>query len=204
MPSNLNQLRKDMRARRQQLSQSMQTQNAKQALDFAKQLLNNDEFSKPQKIALFFTQDGELSTAPLIQYLWQETQHEVYLPVLHTLEKEPMTFAHYTESCRLQKNRFNIPEPFNTKSITAAELDWVFVPLVAYDQTGNRMGMGGGFYDRTFAFKQQSRPSNKPYLIGWAHSLQQVASLPTQPWDIPLHALINEKQIDWFENSLLN
>lgn len=197
----LSQLRQDLRNQRQQLSECEQQQHADSALIIAKQLLTNPVFLTPQKIALFFSQDGELSTAPLIDYLWQETEHEVYLPVLHQLGKKPMTFALYNEQSCLESNRFKIPEPVNSKEVDARELDWVFTPLVAYDQLGNRMGMGGGFYDRTFAFKKEQNLNGKPHLIGWAHSLQQVQKLPTQSWDIPLHALINEQQILWFSEN---
>lgn len=205
MSQDLNQLRNRLRGLRQQLTPSEQKQHATQALALSKRLLSSAEFSSPQKIALFFTQDGELDTDPLISYFWQETEHEVYLPVLHQLGKKPMTFAHYMQQTELKDNRFQIPEPINTKVITAAELDWVFTPLVAYDQVGNRMGMGGGFYDRTFAFKKNKDLAEKPHLIGWAHSLQKVDRLPVQPWDIPLFALINEQQIEWFsEDSITN
>ncbi|HID00312.1 MAG TPA: 5-formyltetrahydrofolate cyclo-ligase [Piscirickettsiaceae bacterium] len=66
----------------------------------------------------------------------------------------------------------------------------VITPLVAFDANGSRLGMGGGFYDRTFACKRNGR--HKPLLIGWAHACQEVAHLPRQPWDVPLDGVITE------------
>ncbi|BBP45672.1 5-formyltetrahydrofolate cyclo-ligase [Thiosulfatimonas sediminis] len=191
-------LRQQLRHQRRQLTSATQQQHAQQALKNAQQLLASNAFNHPQNIALFISQDGELSSQNLIQYLWQNTSHRVYLPVLQQHSEQPMTFALYRPDSQLKNNRFHIPEPFNTSTISASQLDWVFTPLVAYDDSGNRMGMGGGFYDRTFAFKQHQHKNTKPHLIGWAHSLQKITTLPTQPWDIPLCGVINEIQLEWF------
>src|SRR5690606_40461575 len=65
------------------------------------------------------------------------------------------------------------------------------LPLVAFDARGNRLGMGGGFYDRTFARAPRAR-TLRPRLVGLAHHFQQVASLPAEPWDIPLDAIATD------------
>ena len=67
------------------------------------------------------------------------------------------------------------------------------MPLVGFDAAGNRLGMGGGFYDRTLAFMQRvPRPS--PVLIGVAHQCQQEAQLPAAAWDIPLQLIVTDKK----------
>jgi 5-formyltetrahydrofolate cyclo-ligase len=84
--------------------------------------------------------------------------------------------------------------------MSAQLLDVVLMPLVGFDRTGARLGMGGGFYDATFAFKQKlstgsKTSTGKPALIGLAHACQQVESLATDTWDIPLFAIATDKEI---------
>jgi 5-formyltetrahydrofolate cyclo-ligase len=76
------------------------------------------------------------------------------------------------------------------------KLDVVLLPLVAFDRRGNRLGMGGGFYDRTFAPRGRGRVS-APRLIGLAHGFQQVAELVDQPWDVPLRGVLTDS--GWLE-----
>jgi len=64
------------------------------------------------------------------------------------------------------------------------QLDVVLVPLVAFDLTCNRIGMGGGFYDRSFEFRKNTPAP--PTLVGVAHAFQQVKDVLAQPWDVPL------------------
>ena len=105
-----------------------------------------------------------------------------------------MVFVEYAENTAMAMNRFNIPEPVDQhKAIDAAALDVVITPLVAFDKTGNRLGMGGGFYDRTFSFINDNpnlgeggfhAPSvAKPKQIGVGHSCQQVDELQAESWD---------------------
>ena len=72
-------------------------------------------------------------------------------------------------------------------------LDAVLFPLVGFDETGGRLGMGGGFYDRTFAFSR-IRPCMAPKLVGLAHDFQRVEQLPIEPWDVPLHGVVTDKR----------
>jgi 5-formyltetrahydrofolate cyclo-ligase len=74
-------------------------------------------------------------------------------------------------------------------------LDLILTPLVAFDDQGNRLGMGGGFYDRTLAYLGRRKHWKKPRLIGTAHAFQQVARLPHESWDVPLHGVVTEKAL---------
>jgi 5-formyltetrahydrofolate cyclo-ligase len=91
-------------------------------------------------------------------------------------------------------NRFGIPEPVvaQRQLIKPWALDMVFVPLVAFDNHGHRLGMGGGYYDRTFAFKLQRTYLTGPVMVGLAHNLQHRPSIASNPWDIPLDWVITE------------
>ncbi len=96
-------------------------------------------------------------------------------------------------------NRFGIPEPDTRHGAHRARrqatwtLDVILLPLVGFDDDGQRIGMGGGFYDRTLAFTQ--RPGPRPRLIGLAHDCQRVTRLPVAPWDVPLDAIVSDRRI---------
>jgi 5-formyltetrahydrofolate cyclo-ligase len=101
----------------------------------------------------------------------------------------------YRSDARLLDNRYGIPEPsIQEQQLPAWAMQVVLMPLVGFDRTGNRLGMGGGFYDRTFAFKR-NRIHARPLLIGLAHSVQEVAALPTESWDMPLDLIATEKEL---------
>ena len=106
----------------------------------------------------------------------------------------------YQPQTNLIKNRYGIEEPQATRTadlIAPTQLDFVFMPLVGFDAKGRRLGMWGGFYDKTFEFKLKKSKlhptKTNPSLIGWAHACQQVNALNPQPWDVPLDAIITEQ-----------
>lgn len=90
-------------------------------------------------------------------------------------------------------NRFGIPEPDrNAKRLPSRLLSVVLLPLVGFDSDGNRLGMGGGFYDRTFGYAIHSS-ARRPRLIGVAYECQRSADgLPRRPWDVPLDGVVTE------------
>lgn len=182
-------LRKSLRQVRRALSAQQQVQHSHQA---CRLFMRSRWAQRPKRIALFLSQDGEMSTKPLIQKLWHRA-HQVYLPVV--LESGLLKFALYLPDSELVANRFGIEEPITRPSdwLDPKMLVIVIMPLVGFDLQGHRLGMGGGFYDKTFAFKRHMQ--RKPTLIGWAHQCQQVESLPCQPWDVAMDALITEQGV---------
>lgn len=183
-------LRRSLRQTRKSLTPEQQQEHAQRA---CQHLLHSAFLNRVHKIALFLSQDGELDTHPLIKALWSHQAYELYLPALETQPDWHMGFSRYTSQTRLVNNRFGIPEPDlpQEQHLTGKEMDLVVMPLVGFDAKGNRMGMGGGYYDRTFAFKLEA-PQTGPNLIGWAHRCQQVEQLPVNPWDVPLNGIITE------------
>lgn len=175
-------LRRALSAEQQHLAA---VQAAERALSFA-------PLQRAKNIALFLSIDGELDTRPLIAKLWQRKQR-VYLPVLHPFSPGHLLFIRYDEHTVLKKNRLRIPEPpLDIRHLLPlSQLDVLFVPLVAFDAEGQRLGMGGGFYDRTLQKWQQY--SFLP--VGLAHDCQQVEKLPVAEWDVPLPALITPSKI---------
>ncbi len=94
------------------------------------------------------------------------------------------------------KNIYGIREPklIPANRRAAWALDLVLLPLVAFDALGNRMGMGGGYYDRTFSFKSLRKGMTGPNLIGLAHEIQRVEKLPIESWDIPLTSIVTDSK----------
>ena len=175
-----------MRRLRRALTPHQQREHARQAMRNA---LKSPWFRRPKRVGIFISSDGELDTRPLMEALWHRG-HRLFLPVLEHGLSRPMLFAEVAPNTPLHPNRYGIPEPVNRRFFPACQLDVVITPLVAFDRDGYRLGMGGGFYDRTFACKLKGR--TKPLLIGWAHSFQEIDRLPRQPWDVPLDGIITE------------
>lgn len=186
-----NQLRQLVRQRRQDLTQDQQQQAA---TDLVRQFATQPQLLKLQHIALYLSNDGELDTTPLIKALWQQGK-SVYLPILHPHKPGFLVFQHYHANTPMTRNKFGIAEPVldATQLKALPELEMIGLPLVAFDARGNRMGMGGGFYDRTLANAVFCQPA--PLLVGLAHQCQQVAEVPAEPWDIPLQMVVTPEQL---------
>lgn len=190
-------IRKQLREARNNLSVLEQKSHAAAALEHFKQSF----LFKAEKIAVFFSADGELPTDELIYSLWQAGK-QVFMPKI--LVGNKMEFVRYTDSSVLQPNKFGILEPEVDSVlqpdlvVEPKDLDLVLMPLVGFDLQGNRIGMGGGFYDRTFAFKLAEN-LEQPVLVGWAHGLQLVENLSTNAWDVRLDAVITEQGLLEFE-----
>lgn len=146
-----------------------------------------------RRIAIYSAMREELDTAPLIE-LAHRRGCRVFLPRvdrrtggLHFHETHP--------GVRERINHLGIPEPEGTASIGARWLDLVLMPLVGFDHHGMRLGMGGGYYDRTFAWRNLRRAWRGPRLIGLAYSFQQLPVIEGAAHDVRLDAVITEKGI---------
>lgn len=187
-------LRQQMRARRRNLSPEQQ---GRAAHSLAKHLIRLPVFVRSRHLALYLPNDGEIDPGPLALAAWRMGKR-CYLPVLHPLSGRQLAFVRYQPDTVLRPNRFGIPEPDfrRTPRLAPEHLDLVLLPLVAFDRTGSRLGMGGGFYDRTFAFKQRHRVwRHKPQLIGLAHSCQEAGDVVRESWDLPLSAVATDQGI---------
>ncbi|CZF83766.1 putative 5-formyltetrahydrofolate cyclo-ligase [Grimontia celer] len=181
-----NELRKTTRAKRQSLTDDEQRHAATDLLSHFQQA---DSILNAQRIALYLSVDGELDTQPLIEHCWREGK-DVYLPVIHPFSKGHLLFLHYHHKSTLVPNRYGILEPKLSvlDVLPAYQLDVICTPLVAFDKSGQRLGMGGGYYDRTLAPWYESGRGAKP--IGIAHDCQQVDDLPVEAWDVPLPEIL--------------
>jgi len=185
-----NVLRKDLRSRRRALSNVQQSLASER---LALNLLNDPELFRTRHVAIYLPNDGEIDPGC---YIIQGRNRGIqfYLPVLHPVHRGRLVFSPFDENTLLTPNRFGIPEPDFKKALKRPPwaLDAVLMPLVGFDTNGGRLGMGGGFYDRTFAFTRYA-PRMAPKLIGLAHDCQRVNALPVEPWDIPLHAIVSDQ-----------
>ncbi|MCO7226229.1 5-formyltetrahydrofolate cyclo-ligase [Pleionea sp. CnH1-48] len=174
-----------MRQLRQSLSGNEHQLYAK---GLAQQLQLSTAFQQAERVACYLAQDGELSLCHIITLCWQ-LQKQVFLPHLKPLPPNRLWFVPYTEQSSLAPNRYGIDEPTGVhhQACRVSELDIVLFPLVAFDTSGGRLGMGGGFYDRTFAHLSQQK--HRPLFIGIALEEQKVETLPTEAWDLPLDAV---------------
>ncbi len=161
-------LREHLKQQRMALS-GAQLANAGDAC--LRQLLALPAFSNAQKVGAYLDFRGEMSTQAVIAHLLAN-QQQVFLPVI---SKERLVYARHQNAADLAKNRYGILEPV----ASAARCD-----------TGNRLGMGGGYYDKTLGSMQK-----KPLLIGLAHSFQELPSLIADPWDVPLNGIATEREL---------
>jgi len=186
-------LRKTLRAKRRVLTPTQQKTAAQQLV---KHLRSHPVFLRSQHISFYMADDGEMDLRLLMQAATAMGK-QCYLPVLHPLKEGLLWFSAYREGDVLVKNRFGLQEPpVEKKPFPAWALDLVLMPLVGFDRKGNRLGMGGGFYDRTFAFirTKNSRPK-APVLIGIAHHCQEVETLGCESWDVPLNYVVTDQEI---------
>lgn len=183
------QLRSQMRARRRALSAAAQT---RAGIALATHLSQHLWFRQAHHIAFYLPNDGEIDTRPLLQLSWALGK-QCYLPVV--TDRRQLHFRQVREHTRLVNNRYGIAEPPQGAPYRPHWLlNLILLPLVAFDPTGNRLGMGGGYYDRTFAsHPHRPRPSGRR--LGLAHSCQRVSALTRAHWDIPLHAIATESKL---------
>ena len=134
---------------------------------------------------------GELDCTPLAIQAWARGR-KVFLPVI---SGRRLRFAPFNPDAELRPNRFGIPEPAaHARQLRSARhLDVIVLPLVAFDQRGNRLGMGGGYYDRTLAFLKQRSCMRRPYLVSVAFEIQKLEVVPVEEWDVHLDAIVTEK-----------
>lgn len=188
-----NTLRKQLRLQRRQLPPNERLACAKQLTQHLGQeriLLNS------RHIAVYLPADGEMDSWPLIEFLWSIGK-TTYLPVLVPFSEQRLWFSTYARDDALVYNRFGIlePERVHYGRIRTAALDLVLTPLVAFDTSGHRLGMGGGYYDRSFRFLKQRRYLCKPRLLGLAYEFQRTPRITPEPWDVPLDAVATEDRV---------
>lgn len=187
-------LRREIRRSRRALRPTQQRACA-QAL--ARHLISSVQLRRSERIGCYLAQDGEMDLAPLMKRL-RNMGKQLYLPVLRGPQ---LWFMPLDPETRLIRNRFGILEPDAPGNARCAPqtMDFVLAPLVAFDDQGRRLGMGGGYYDRTFAYLLNRRCWRRPQLIGIAYDLQRVSALAACEWDVPLDGIATESGVRFFD-----
>ncbi len=184
-------LRRRLRHARRQLTPAQQRLAARRLY---RQLAQHPWFRRARHIALYLPNDGEIDPRLLLQTA-QRRGKATYLPVLNPWPRTRMVFQRIEPSERLRRNRFGIPEPMirTARQRRVWALDLLLMPLVGFDGNGGRLGMGGGFYDRSLAYRAMRKKSHKPTLLGLAHECQRVDRLPLESWDVALQATVTDQ-----------
>ncbi|NVZ15155.1 MULTISPECIES: 5-formyltetrahydrofolate cyclo-ligase [unclassified Pseudomonas] len=188
------QLRRMLRKARRALTPSEQRQAA---LGLYRQLAQHPLFRRAKHLSLYLPTDGEIDPRLLLRAA-QRRGKATYLPVLSAWPRTKMVFQRVRPGEKLRPNRFRILEPQvnagRQRKVWA--LDLVLLPLVGFDDVGGRLGMGGGFYDRSLAYMARRKSWRKPTLLGLAHECQKVERLAQASWDVPLEGTVTDK--DWY------
>ena len=187
MHNHLNTLRNSIRIVRAKLSVEYKTQAQNKVI---RQIQGLKQWRYAKKIALYHAFQGEIDLSELWRTAPLQGKYCAF-PVL--TEQQSLMFLPATPASSFSKNRFGIQEPDIPleRAIPPEQFDIIFMPLVAFDSACNRLGMGGGYYDRTFA------NSRGKYLIGLAYDFQRVPQLIPRAWDVSLDAIITPSEIFW-------
>ena len=189
MQHDLQQLRRDLKQRRALLEPAEINSSS---FSIAAKFWQLPCVQRANNIGIYMSVAGEIDCGPLIKMGWLRKKR-IFAPVL---AKNRLNFAPLNPGSKLVPNRFDILEPVYRFDdlINPRQLNIVIVPLLAFDMQLNRIGMGAGYYDRTFAFSKRQKVWRRPLLIGVAYSFQRVEDLAARSWDVPLHTVITEQK----------
>lgn len=178
----------------QQLNCLTPAQRSRAAQEMTAHLISHPLFVNSQSIAAFYAHHGEIDPSHLLEEALKLNK-QCYLPVINKYSGNELVFCRINHQTRYLANCYGILEPelhANSQCLPALQLDLVLVPLLGIDKQGHRLGRGGGFYDRTFQFKNNTL---KPFLMGLAYTLQYLEEIPVDPYDIPLDGLATEQGV---------
>lgn len=151
--------------------------------------LNSRYFLNSHTLACYVATWDEVDTNSIIQRAWRANKR-VFAPVIGT--RGEMTFRRLLPETTLVRNKFGLWEPVSELQIEPSDLDVVVTPLVVFDSKYNRIGMGGGYFDRTFAFLRCRQSWLRPKLVGLAFDCQKVEKISPKPWDIRLYHVFSD------------
>lgn len=181
-----------MRQRRRSLTVEQQDVAA---ISLTKNIFQLQGIARTCRIGAYLANDGEIDPLPAMLE-WSRRGQKSFLPILFPGQKPRLRFAGFSMGSRMVLNRFGILEPCVSQRacLDPSQLDWIFVPLVAFDSSGHRLGMGGGYYDASLAVLRPRTHWRKPRLVGLAHEFQRIDDLAVDEWDVPLHGILTNER----------
>jgi len=184
-------LRKRLRVLRAQLSASERMAAADALVTSLEQL---PEFLVDPRIAGYWAVAGEMPLHAAYASLRKRDQH-YYLPVIDN--SDTLQFAAWKPGAALRHNRYGIPEPevASGELFTPTQLDVVLLPLLGFSRDGNRLGMGAGYYDRSFAFLGKAQRPAPPVLVGIGYHFQEVPEFAAETWDVKLDFIATDREL---------
>ena len=193
----LNTLRKQLRQQRRAVTPNQQ-QQAQQAV--LQRLIRLPKFQYAKKVGVYLDAFGEIHTQRIIEYCFVQGK-QVYLPMICNMNQQLVWVEisrHQYINKRFSHHPLGMKEPMASRGKHVSHLDLLIMPLLACDKYGTRIGMGGGYYDRTLASAPQ-----RPYRLGIAHDFQLIhANLPRENWDQPVDALLTPECFLQFKRNL--
>jgi len=154
-----------------------------------KTVIHSSWFQRAKLLACYLPTHEEVDTWLLIERAWR-MKKRTFAPVIN--KKHVMQFCEISPQSKLFQNQYGLSEPREGELIAPCELDLVITPLVSFDNDGNRIGMGGGYFDRTFSFLKHRKHLLHPKLVGVAFACQRVEKITANPWDIRVFRVIDE------------
>lgn len=184
------QLRRELKNKRQLLNNAEVQRDSRL---IAKNLWACHVLSRAKRVAVYLAMPGEVDCRWIVEGA-RLRKMRIFAPVL---SNGKLLFAPLETQSKFANNCYGIAEPTApaNKLLRGQHLDAVIVPLLAFDSAKNRIGMGGGYYDRTFAFRNRRSKWKRPLLIGVAYSFQQVNDFRAAIWDVPLDTVVTEQQL---------
>lgn len=179
-------LRREIRRRRAALDEDLRERASRRIADT---VVRASFFYRSRLIACYLPMDDEVDTWPIIARAWRRNKR-IFAPL--TVRGRLLTFREVTPDSDLVRNEWGLLEPLTGDVVEAKKLDLVLTPLVAFDSERHRIGMGGGYYDRTFAFLHERLRRFRPKLVGLAFDCQRIEKIDVNPWDIALYRVITE------------
>lgn len=190
-------IRQKIRALRNNMSLIEQQHFSSQIVE---NIISSKQFKKCRNFAFFLPNDNEPDLSALLAYAWSMGKN-CYLPTLGRRFESKLNFQLYYPDSPMVLNCYGIPEPrFNpaTRVTKSWQLDLILMPLVAFDANGHRIGMGGGYYDKTLHYRRYRQIWLKPPLMGVAYAEQQVSEIKAEKWDISMDYIVTNKEIKSF------
>ena len=186
-------LRRALRNRRNRLTPEEQRLAARK---LAAKVVGMRLYRASRRIACYLPIDGEIDPCFIIEHI-HRMRKICYLPAISRLSHDRLWFAKNQDGTELVRNRYGVLEPdVKTRDLVRArELDLILMPLVGFDDHGNRLGMGAGFYDHTLAFLRQRKGWRKPHIIGLAYDFQRINGIEADPWDVPLQGVVTDQAV---------